>query len=217
MMLKFHPRHLDGSSASVSCTDPGCSERASSMSKINSLIEKKRHLSTSSSQSKARKDGRNAPVRSSLPARGKFEMTLSVKLLLNWSLICLFSPYFQAFTLGRKSTSSRRSSGSSSCHSLQLGKAPIPAESQDDPRTEENIAPPGSLSSSISELPEDRKESDVNSPVDLNVSPQPSTSPLTSIQESDELKSLPTRHQEDATSLSRSNTQTYPTVKRTDK
>lgn len=74
MMLKFHPRFRDGSSGSVSCTDPGCSGRPINIPKSLSKLSYPRHLSTSSTPSRSqitRKDSRNAPVRSSLPARGK--------------------------------------------------------------------------------------------------------------------------------------------------
>ncbi|VUZ50157.1 unnamed protein product [Hymenolepis diminuta] len=195
MMLKFHPRFRDGSSGSVSCTDPGCSGRPSSIPKSLSKLSYPRHLSTSSTLSRSqitRKDSRNTPVRSSLPAR--------------------------ASNIQRKSNSSRLSSPSSSCHSLPLAKPPILVDHQDSHPTElrtEDASPPTSLNSSISEFPSERQgppaTSDPNPGANVNNQPQSNSGPLSSILEGDELKALPSIHSEETVESIRSNTQTYPT------
>ncbi|VDM16562.1 unnamed protein product [Hydatigera taeniaeformis] len=68
MMLKFHPRFRDGSSASVTCTDPICSRQVGNISLSPLKRSNPRHATpTRRMDHLNKKDGRRVPVRTSLP------------------------------------------------------------------------------------------------------------------------------------------------------
>ncbi|CDS39395.1 Spectrin alpha actinin [Echinococcus multilocularis] len=154
MMLRFHPRFRDGSSASVTCTDPTCSGHLDNMPRSSSRRSNPRHASTSGGipfmctspvptrgmDHLNKKEGHRVPVQSSLPivaSRRKANSLVS---------FC-------------------QSSLSSSAHSLPIVEQSVPGGSHSSPCTEpveletEATIPPTSPSSSLSELPEDRKGS----------------------------------------------------------
>lgn len=81
VMLKFHPRFRDGSSASVICTDPACSTHPASMTK--SFLKRSNPRRTGAEprkctsptqmfgkESSSGKDNRHLPTRFSLPFFG---------------------------------------------------------------------------------------------------------------------------------------------------